>query len=255
MVGTEPGEGVAWITGASSGLGRALALRLAARGWTVAVSARRAEELDRLAEESGGRAVAYPLDATDREAVHDAVARIECEQGPIALAVLNAGTNQPVSARDFDAGVVRKLIDLNFLAAVDGLEALLPRMRGRDGGRIAVVASVAGYRGLPTAAGYCASKAALIGLAEALRPELERDGIVLQMVNPGFVKTPLTDRNTFKMPMLMDVEDAAAALERGLRSDRFEIVFPWLFCMGMKLYRILPHALVLRLARRMVPKS
>lgn len=250
-----PEDGCAWITGASSGIGRALALRLARAGWRVAVSARSRKDLDTLAQEGGDKLSPYPLDVTDRAAVAETVDAIEREQGPIALAVLNAGTHQPMLAREFSTDVVDKLLRLNVAGVAHSLEALLPRLRERGHGQIAAVASVAGYRGLPTAAAYGASKAAVINMMESLRPELDREGVLIQLVNPGFVKTPLTDRNTFKMPMLMDVEDAAAALHRGLGSTRFEIVFPRLFCWGMKLYRMLPYALTLPLARRMVPKS
>lgn len=258
MVAIDPDQGCAWITGASSGIGRGLALRLAREGWDVAVSARREEELKKLAEaasDSAGTIRPYPLDVTDGAAVRATVERIEQEVAPIALTVLAAGTHQPIRARVFDAGAVKKLLDLNVMGQVYPLEVLLPRLLERGQGRIAVVSSVAGYRGLPTASGYGASKAAVINMCEALRPELEGSGVTLQLVNPGFVKTPLTDRNEFKMPMLMELDDAVAAFRRGLNSDRFEIVFPWRFAMLMKLYRLLPYALALRLARGMVPKE
>ena len=253
-----PADGCAWITGASSGIGRALALNLAAAGWTVAVSARRADALDevvRAAGEGPGRIVAYPLDVTDGAAVAATLERIEAEVAPVARAVLNAGMHKPTPAADFRAEAVEAIVTLNVLAVARGLDALLPRMRERGRGQIAIVASVAGYRGLPTAAGYGASKAAAINMAEALRPELEAEGILMQVVNPGFIETPMTAENRFPMPMLMSVRDAAAALTRGLDSRRFEIVFPRLFCWFVKLYRCLPYALALALARRMVAKA
>jgi len=252
-----PADGCAWITGASSGIGRALALHLAGQGWTVAVSARRAEALDALAREAGdgpGRIVAYPLDVTDAGAVTATLERLHSEVGPIARAVLNAGTHIPTPASDFSAETVDAVLRLNVNALAYALEALLPRMRARGQGQVAIVASVAGYRGLPTAAAYGASKAAAINLAEALRPELERDGVLIQVVNPGFIKTPLTEKNRFPMPMLMPVADATAALARGLDSTRFEIVFPRVFCWMVKLYRCLPYALALPLARRMAKR-
>ncbi len=246
---------VAWVTGASSGIGRALALRLASDGWTVAASARRERELTALAaqaEAGPGEIVAVPLDVTQRDAVRDAVARIEADVGAVALAVLNAGSYRRDSAADFDAQAFGRHLDLNVMGAVHGLEALMPRMIERRGGRIAVVASVAGYRGLPGAAAYSASKAAVIALGEALRPELERHGVILQVVNPGFVRTPLTERNDFPMPFLMEVEDAVDAFVRGLRGNRFEITFPWRFSALMKLLRILPDRLFFAVTRRMV---
>ena len=247
---------IAWVTGASSGIGRALALRLAAEGWRVAISARSADELVAVANSAAplaGDRYPYPVDVTDRCAVAETVARIEQAIGPVDLAVLNAGTHRPVSAATLDSDDFRALIDLNFLGTVHALEALLPGMRARRSGRIAIVASVAGYCGLPTAAAYGASKAALIAMAESLKPELDTDGVVLQIVNPGFVRTPLTDRNPFPMPFLMEVDDAAEAFRRGLRSDRFEIVFPRRLAWILKALRLFPYPLFFRITRRLVP--
>jgi NAD(P)-dependent dehydrogenase (short-subunit alcohol dehydrogenase family) len=242
--------------GASSGIGRALALRLAREGWHVVISARREPALQEMTQETGGNKLTpWPLDVTDKAGVARAVTDIEARHGPIALAILNAGTHQPMTAQQFEASVVERLMQLNVHGAAYVLEALLPAMRGRGAGQIAMVSSVAGYRGLPTACAYSGSKAAAIAMIESLRPETERDGILLQIVNPGFVKTPLTDKNEFAMPMLMDVEDAAEAFAKGLRRGRFEIIFPRLFCYFVKLYRCLPYALALPLARRMVPRS
>jgi len=251
-----PRDGCAWITGASSGIGRSLALRLAREGWHVVISARRQGELETVAAETThGPITPWALDVTDGAAVADAVRAIEAKHGPIALAVLNAGTHQPMTAQNFRAEVVDRLLRLNVTGGATCLEALLPRMRERGKGQVAVVSSVAGYRGLPTAAAYSASKAAAIAMAESLRPELESEGVLLQVVNPGFVKTPLTDKNEFPMPMLMDVEDAAAAFAKGLQRTRFEIIFPRRFCYFVKLYRCLPYALALRIARGMVSKA
>jgi NAD(P)-dependent dehydrogenase (short-subunit alcohol dehydrogenase family) len=249
---------VAWITGASSGIGAALARRLARAGWQVAASARRADRLAALAEDIGegpGRIVPVALDVTDARAVEDAVARIEHEVGPITQAVLNAGTHIPVRAEALRVEDFRTLVDLNLLGTVHCLAALVPRLIDRSAGRIAVVGSVAGYRGLPTAAAYGMTKAGLINMAEALRVELAPKGVTLQIVNPGFVQTPLTERNEFEMPFLMEPDAAAEALFRGLRSDRFEIAFPRRFVVLMKLLRCLPAPLAFALTRRMVPQS
>lgn len=249
---------VAWITGASSGIGAALARRLARAGWQVAASARRVDRLAALAEDAGegpGRIVPVALDVTDARAVEDAVARIEHEVGPITQAVLNAGTHIPVRAEALRVEDFRRLVDLNLLGTVHCLAALVPRLIDRRAGRIAVVASVAGYRGLPTAAAYGMTKAGLINMAEALRVELAPKGVTLQIVNPGFVRTPLTERNEFEMPFLMEPDAAAEALFRGLQSDRFEIAFPRRFVVLMKLLRCLPAPLAFALTRRMVPQS
>lgn len=248
-------EQVAWITGASSGIGRALALRLACDGWSVVASARRAAELAALAAESNdfaGRIVPMPLDVTDLEETREAVRRIEAKYGPISLAVLCAGIYERDSAAGFDAAAFEKQIRINLMGAVHALETVMSGMIDRGAGHIAVVSSVAGYRGLPGAAAYGASKAALIAMAESLRPELAGHGVKLQVVSPGFVRTPLTDRNDFPMPFLMELDDAVAAFHRGLSARRFEISFPWRFAMLMKLLRVLPDRLFFVITRSMV---
>lgn len=248
----------AWITGASSGLGRELALQMARAGWSVAVSARSAEKLDSLvaeAEGAPGRILAYPLDVTDMVAVGRTVARIESELGPIDQAVLSAGTHQPTPVHDFKATDFRKLVDLNLMGTIHCLEVLIERFRERRDGRIAVVASVAGYTGLPQASAYGMTKAGLINLCEALRVELKPDNVMIQVVNPGFVRTPLTDRNDFPMPFLMEVEDAARALYRGLARDGFEITFPRRFTWMVKLLRVLPYPLKFAITSRMVRRA
>ncbi|WP_299397268.1 SDR family NAD(P)-dependent oxidoreductase [Pelagibius sp.] len=244
------------ITGASLGLGRALALRCARAGWRVVASARGREQLESLAAEAAelsGEITPYPLDVTDAAAVAAAVQHVEAEIAPIGIAVLNAGTHRPMAAESFRAADVEGLLKLNVLGIANCLEALLPRMIARRQGRLALVASVAGYAGLPTAAGYGASKAAVINMAESLKPELDRLGVVLQVVNPGFVQTPLTDKNDFPMPFLMPADAAAEAFFRGLESQRFEIVFPRRFVYLMKLLKLLPYRLFFALTRRTVP--
>jgi len=250
--------GVAWITGASSGLGKALALRMANAGWRVAASARSADklaELEGVAGQGTGSIHAMPLDVTDAAATAATIARIEETLGPIDQAVLNAGTHIPVRAAALNIEDFQKLVDLNLMGTVHCLAPLLARMTARGSGRIAIVASMAGYRGLPTSGAYGMTKAGLVNLAEALKPELDGLGVTLQIVNPGFVRTPLTDRNPFPMPFLMDVDEAAEALYRGLRSKRFEIVFPRRFAYLMKLLRCLPGSLAFALTRRLVPQE
>lgn len=246
---------VAWITGASSGIGRALALLMQADGWTVVASARRADVLADLGGADGPPIVPLPLDVTDAAAVAQAVRRIRTEVGPIDTAVLSAGTYVPMRAREFSARVVHDTLTLNTMGVAHCLESLLPGMLERGSGRIVAVASLAGYRGMPTSAAYGASKAAVIHMLEALQPELAGTGVVLQVANPGFVRTPLTDRNTFPMPFRMEVEDAVAALYAGMQTARFEIVFPRSFALLLKVARLLPIGLYLRLMRRMVPRG
>ncbi len=250
---TGPDKGVAWITGASSGIGRALALRLAAAGHVVAASARGKAALGSLVAEAkgaGGRIAAYPLDVTDAGACRDCVEAIEATHGAIGLAVMNAGTHLPVSAKRFDAEAFRTLFAVNVLGVVNGLAAVVPRFIERKRGHLAIVSSLAGLRGLPTGAAYGASKAALINMAEALKFDLDHVGVKVQIITPGFVRTPLTERNAFPMPFMISAEDAADRIMRGLRSNAFEISFPKRLACSLRLMRLLPDGLYFSLMHR-----
>lgn len=239
-----PTDGLAWITGASSGIGRALAVELVSRGWTVAATARRAEALAELAAQSGGRILPAPADVTDAAATAAALGAAEAAAGrPAALAVLNAGTYVPDDARAFDLAAFTLQVRVNLLGTANALAAVLPGMLERRAGQIAIVASVAGYRGLPRAIAYSATKAALIAMAESLRFDLHRAGVLVGVVNPGFVRTPLTDRNEFPMPFLLPAEEAARRIADGLARGRFEVAFPRRFVALLKLLRLLPPAL------------
>ena len=251
--------GCVWITGASQGLGHALALELVRRGRTVVASARSADKLEDLARDAaeltgngGGRVVPLAVDVTDGSAVAEAVQKIESEVGPIDTSVLNAGTHLPVDGRSLKAADFRKLLDINVMGTVFCLEPVIAAMTPRRHGRIAVVASVSGYGGLPSAAAYGLTKAGLINMCEALRPELAQLGLTVQVVNPGFVRTPLTDKNDFPMPFLMEPEAAARAFADGLDSDRFEIVFPRRLAYLLKFLRLLPYGLYFAVTKRMV---
>jgi NAD(P)-dependent dehydrogenase (short-subunit alcohol dehydrogenase family) len=249
---------IAWVTGASRGIGYAVALELARAGWTVAASARNLSDLGGLAAactEDPGSIRPFPLDITDEEAAADTVSEIEARLGPITLAILNAGTHEPVDGRAISVTPFRRLMEINYVGTVNCLVPVVERFVVRRGGRIAIVASLAGYRGLPTASAYGASKAALINMCEALRPELRAAGVVLSVVTPGFVRTPLTDRNPFPMPFLIDADVAARRIVRGLATNRFEITFPRRFSYLMKLLRILPYGLYFAITRRALPKG
>ena len=245
----------AWVTGAGKGIGREVALLLSRRGGAVAVSSRTQSDLDDLAREAEGgpgKIVPFPLDVTDEDAVRATFGAIERRLGPLDLALFNAGTHIPISAENFDAERFATLIDANVMGVVHGLAVAMPAFIERRSGHIAVMSSVAGYRGLPTSAGYGATKAALINMCESLKPELDRHGVAITVINPGFVRTPLTDRNTFKMPFLMDADAAAERAVRGLDSGRFEVTFPRRFTWGLKILRCLPYALYFPLTRRLL---
>ncbi|WP_432289108.1 SDR family NAD(P)-dependent oxidoreductase (plasmid) [Aminobacter sp. BA135] len=243
---------LAWVTGAGSGIGRALALRLASEGWQVVASARTASDLAELAAEAPGRIRAFPLDVTAEATVLETVARIEGEIGPIDLAVLNAGTYARDSAAEFDAGAFRATVDVNLMGCVHCLAALMPRMLARQGGHVAVVSSVSGFVGLPGAAAYGATKAALINMCEALHPELAARNVRLSLVCPGFVDTPLTRKNDFPMPFMISADAAVDHIITGLKSRRFMTAFPWKMVLSMKLLAAMPERLRFVITRRMV---
>jgi short-subunit dehydrogenase len=242
---------VVWITGASTGIGREMALQLAARGVTVAASARSADKLALL----GTNIRPYPLDVTERTAVLATIKNIERDLGPIDLAVLAAGTYTPVDIEEFAPPIFEVAMATNYLGVVNALAGLLPPMMSRRTGHVAWIASVAGYVGLPKAAAYGPSKAALINLAESLKPDLDMRGITVSVINPGFVETPLTAQNDFSMPFLMQTTEAAKLSIEGLLKRRFEIAYPLRFVIIMKLARLLPYVLFFRLIRSMLNKE
>ena len=244
----------AWITGASTGIGREIALILAQQGVRVAASARGAEELAGLARLSPNISP-VPVDVTDVAAVVEAHGRIQAELGPIDLAILNAGVWDPLGAEDYSALRAAQSMTVNYTGIANALEPLLEAMIARRDGHVALVASVAGYRGLPKAAAYAPSKAAVISLAEALRLDLARHNVRVTLINPGFVETPMTSVNTFPMPFMITAPDAAQRIVRGLEKGKFEIVFPWQLAGMLKLLRVLPYPLYFSLARRLLAKG
>ncbi|MBD19475.1 MAG: oxidoreductase [Rhodospirillaceae bacterium] len=246
---------LAWITGASSGIGRAVSLELARRGWKVVASSRDKSNLNSLATEASdfsGQIVPCPLDITMGETVRETVEKIEGKDGPIDLAVLNAGTYNRFDVSEFSSKYFRDHIDLNLMGTVHCLDPLLQFMRRRSRGHIAVVSSLTAYRGLPYASAYGATKAALTNMCEGLKPELDFYGINITVIHPGFVKTPLTDRNQFFMPFLIDAEDAACRIVDGLERKKFEIAFPKRFAFLLKIASFLPYRLYFKLVRQLV---
>lgn len=243
-----------WITGASTGIGRQLALDLARAGATVAISARSADRLAEVAALHPG-IKPYPLDVTDRAAVTSTAAAIERELGPIDLAILNAGVWHLMGARDLDAGKVADAMAVNYLGNVYAIEALLPAMRQRRAGHVALVASVAGFIGLPRSLAYGPTKAALINLAETLKPDLDRDGITVSIVNPGFVDTPMTKKNPFPMPFILTVEDASSRIIAGLEKRRFEISFPFAMWRLLRGAQKIPYSMFFWIIRNVVMRS
>jgi len=242
-----------WITGASSGIGKALAERYDARGDTVAVSARSAGALSEFAS-THANIHAYPLDITDPEAVTAAVNRIEADLGPVDLAILNAGVWSQMGVDEFDTAKIREGMEVNFGGTINCVGAVIEQMKQRRAGHIAIVASVAGYVGLPQSLAYGPTKAALISFAETLKPDLDRHGVAVSLVNPGFVDTPMTAVNDFAMPFIISAEEAAQRIVKGLDGGKFEIAFPWQLVSSLKALRRLPYGLFFRATRRMIEK-
>ena len=239
-----PKDGIAWVTGASSGIGRGTALELARRGYTVVATARRVQELEHLASEAkglSGRIIPATCDVTDPESMVWLVERLEREHGDIVLAFLNAGIYFPLRANPFDAEAFRKTFDVNVYGIINGIAAVLPRMVKRKRGQIALNGSVAGYGGLPRAAAYAGSKAALIAMAESLKFDTDLLGLTLQIVNPGFVETPLTALNDHPMPFLMKLDEASRRICDGFEQGGFEITFPKRLAFILKALNLLPY--------------
>jgi len=241
------------VTGASSGLGRGLALHYARAGATVHAVARRTEELERLAAEAGaaGRVVPLPLDVTDGEALEAAVRRAEAASGgALDLVVAAAGVGAPTSGRRLDWRVARRILDVNATAACVTVGLALPAMVERGAGTVAAVASLAGFVATPSSAAYCASKAALQRFMEGLRLDLAGTGVRAVTINPGFVKTPMTDGQRQPMPFLMELDEAVRRMVAGLEAGRAGVSFPLPMVALARGMAALPRALAEPMLRR-----
>ena len=242
-------DGIALVTGASSGIGRAVALELARRGWRVALLARRADALADVARERPDVLFPEVCDVTDGAAVKATLAKLIAEHGKISLAFLNVGAYVPEAATGFDAASVMATFAINIGGTMSCLEPLIAHMKS-GGGQIAVNASVAGYGGLPQASAYGASKAALINFCASQKFVLDPLNIRMQIVCPGFVRTPMTDKNTFPMPGLVEAEDAGRRICDGFERGGFEITFPRRLSWTLKALNVLPYAVYFPLVAR-----
>ncbi|MFS2006721.1 SDR family NAD(P)-dependent oxidoreductase [Duganella sp. CT11-25] len=235
-----------WIIGASTGIGAATAQQLLAKGARVAVSARRQEALDRLARreaQAQAQILALALDVTDHASVVRARDAILDRWPRIDVVLVVAGGYSEMRADSFDLAAANRLIDLNLRGVFNCLDTVLPMLLKQGSGGVGIVASVAGYGGLPKALVYGPTKAALINLSESLYFDLRPKGIAVYQINPGFVDTPLTKGNDFPMPQLMTAPQAAQALIRGMEGGRFHIHFPRKFTNSLRLARLLPYRL------------
>lgn len=235
------------VTGASSGIGRALAKGLAARGARVGVTARRADRLAELVAEvraAGGTIAAAAADVADRPALLAAVRGLATELGPVDLLIANAGTSEHSGADPMNVPGVEHMTRVNFLGVVYAFEAVIESMLARGGGHLVAISSLAGYKGLPGSAGYCATKAAVRIYCEGLRIELHRRGVAVTCVSPGFVETPMTARNDRPMPMLMTPDAAARRILTALPSKPGVLDFPLPMRLLMWLARWAPDWLI-----------
>jgi short-subunit dehydrogenase len=232
-----------WIVGASTGIGAETAKLMLARGARVALSARSAEKLSSVAGDAltDGRAIVEPLDFTDPAAVEAAWERIVAAWDGVDLVLVVAGTHEEMRAWELTGPKARALLETNLHAVIGTVAAVVPTLLEQERGAIGIVASVAGYGGLPKALVYGASKAALINFTETLYLDLHARGLGVYLINPGFVRTPLTARNDFPMPHLIDADRAAREIVAGLERGEFEIHFPKAFSRQLKLLRLLPY--------------
>jgi short-subunit dehydrogenase len=240
-----------WIIGASTGIGAALAKELHSQGVKLILSARNKDKLDELNAKLGGEHYVIAVDAGNANSLKNAARTIDMIDSVVFLAAIYSPHSDALKPIEF----VHDMINVNLGGAFNTVYAVQDIFEKQGHGHIALCGSVAGFRGLPNGQPYCATKAAIINYAESLKIEMEIKNIKVQVINPGFVKSPLTDKNEFDMPMIMETEDAAKALAKGLTSNDFEIHFPKRFTFIMKCIRALPTWLYFIVARQIRDKQ
>ena len=239
-----------WITGASSGIGKALAIKFASEGWQVAASARR-ENLLKDLNNQYPNIHSFPLDVKNEDETKNIFQNIVEKFQTVDIAVFCTGIHDPESEKKLSSEKIREIMETNFFGTLNCVMAVNTYFREKKNGHISIVSSVAGYRGLPAASGYCASKSALTSLAESLYFDFKRHNVRVSLVSPGFIKTPMTNKNKFPMPMIKSPEFAAEKMFTGLtKKNTFEIHFPIAFTMLMKLLKIMPNWLFFLLVKK-----
>ena len=233
-----------WITGASSGIGKALAEKFASKGWKVAVSARRKEILDKMSEHEN--IFSYPLDVTNEDQIKNSFEKIVKDFNGLNLCVFPSGTYDPKLEQKINVKQNKFVMETNFFGVLYCINAVENYFKNKKNGHISIVSSVAAYRGLPNSSGYGPSKAALTNLAESLYFDFKKHNVRISLVSPGFIKTPLTDKNEFPMPFIKSPEFAAEKMFNGLtKSKAFEIHFPKALTILLKIFRVLPYKIYL----------
>ena len=242
-----------WITGASSGIGKALAQKFASEGWKVAVSARRKEILNEMANNEN--ITSYPLDVTDQNQINDVFSKIINEFGSLDLCVFSSGTYDPKLEQEINIKQNKFVMETNFFGVLHCIKSVEKYFKDKKDGHISVVSSIAAYRGLPNSSGYGPSKAALTNLTESLYFDFKKHNVRISLVSPGFIKTPLTDKNEFPMPFIKSPEFAAEKMFDGLtKSKAFEIHFPKALTLFLKFLRVLPYKIYLFLIDKSVKR-
>ncbi|WP_075522752.1 SDR family NAD(P)-dependent oxidoreductase [Candidatus Pelagibacter communis] len=232
---------VIWITGASSGIGKALALKFAENGWIVAVSARRENLLKEL-QNSNENIHPFVLDVTDMGQCKLIANSIINKLGKIDICVFGTGIHDPKSEKQFNLNKIREIMEVNYFGTMNSINSIYEYFSEKKEGKISIISSVAGYRGLPAAGAYCASKAALTSFTESLNFDMMKKNVHVNLISPGFIKTPMTDKNDFPMPMIKSPEFAANEIYNGLvKKNNFEIHFPKAFTFLMKIIQLLPN--------------
>ena len=245
---------VIWITGASSGIGKALAIKFAENGWIVAASARRENLLKEL-QNINQNIYPYPLDVTDIEKCKLTAKSIIDNLNGIDICVFGTGMHDPKSEKQFNLDKIREIMEVNYFGTMNSINSIYNYFSEKKNGQISIISSVAGYRGLPAAGGYCASKAALTSFTESLNFEMKMKNVRVSLISPGFIKTPMTDQNDFPMPMIKSPEFAANEIYKGLTEKKgFEIHFPKAFTFIMKFLQILPNGLYFKLVSKGMKK-
>ena len=245
---------VIWITGASSGIGRALAIKFANEGWIVAVSARRENLLQELSK-INENIYPFPLDVTSIDQCKTVFKNIVEKFKNIEISIFGTGIHDPKSEKEFNLDKIRKIMEVNYFGTMNSINSVYSYYNDKNSGQISIISSVAGYRGLPAAGAYCASKSALTSFAESLHFEMKRKNVRVSLVSPGFIKTPMTDQNDFPMPMIKSPEFAANEIFKGLTTKKsFEIHFPKVFTYFLKFLQILPSKLYFKLVAKGMKK-
>ena len=244
---------VIWITGASSGIGKALAEKFASQGWKVAVSARRKEILDEMSNHEN--IFSFPLDVTKQDQINESFSKIIDEFKGIDLCVFSSGTYDPKLEQEINITQNKFVMETNFFGVLYCIKSVEKYFKNRKNGHISIVSSIAAYRGLPNSSGYGPSKAALTNLAESLYFDFKKHNVRISLVSPGFIKTPLTDKNEFPMPFIKSPEFAAEKMFNGLTKGKaFEIHFPKQLTFLLKLFRIMPYKIYLFLIDKFVKR-